>query len=152
MSAVDNLKLAPVFLSDNSGQPAWAVLPYDQYQQLLASAGLNADVSGAAELNTVAPKPAPTPSAVPNATAQLLASLAENAKKTRGEQPLSFNPKKLQSCREAAPMSLADLARSAGISPSYVAMMEQGERDPSGPILNSFARALGIEVDALLGE
>lgn len=46
--------------------------------------------------------------------------------------------------RERLGMSQADLARAVGISPSYLAMIEEGEREPSDPIRRSLARALGV--------
>lgn len=46
--------------------------------------------------------------------------------------------------REGLGMSQADLARAVGISPSYLAMIEAGEREPSDPIRHSLARALGV--------
>jgi ribosome-binding protein aMBF1 (putative translation factor) len=139
MASPESLNVKPVFLSDASGQPAWAVLPYDEYQALLNAAGLSASLGE--DVN-----PAATPSAstdVPaNATAQLLASLVENSQ-TNADDGV-FDAEKFRAKVQASPLSLEDLARSAGISPSYIAMIVSGEREPSGPVVHSLARALSI--------
>ncbi|CDZ92986.1 helix-turn-helix transcriptional regulator [Pseudomonas saudiphocaensis] len=50
----------------------------------------------------------------------------------------------LSALREAKGMSQEALARSVGISPVYLALIEQGERDPGDPIRRALARALEI--------
>ncbi|GAB3394112.1 helix-turn-helix domain-containing protein [Azotobacter armeniacus] len=53
--------------------------------------------------------------------------------------------------REAQNMSQEQLARAVGISPSYLGMIEAGERQPDSAIRRALARALGIadwEVDS----
>ncbi len=47
--------------------------------------------------------------------------------------------------REAKGLSQDALARSAGISPVYLNLIEMGERDPGEPIRRALARALEIE-------
>lgn len=154
MAGVNSLHLAPVFLADNSGQPAWALLPFDQYQQLLRAAGMsdtadNTDDAAAVVLPVTVPA---AESAAPahNATAQLVASLAEHAKNNDALSQLSFDTDKFKSRRQASSMSVEDLARSVGISPSYTLMIENGERQPSAAIINNFARALGVEIDTFM--
>ena len=51
----------------------------------------------------------------------------------------------LQGLREAKGMSPEELARSVGISPHYLAMIERGEREPDAAILRSLAWQLGLE-------
>ena len=51
----------------------------------------------------------------------------------------------LQSLREAKGLSSEALARSVGISPHYLAMIERGERQPDAAILRALAWALGLE-------
>lgn len=50
----------------------------------------------------------------------------------------------LPALREAKGMSQEALARLVGISPVYLALIEQGERDPGEPIRRALARALEI--------
>lgn len=47
--------------------------------------------------------------------------------------------------REARGMAQADLARSVGISPHYLNMIESGEREPDAAIRRSLAFTLGIQ-------
>lgn len=57
----------------------------------------------------------------------------------------------LAALREAQNMSQEQLARAVGISPSYLGMIEAGERQPDSAIRRALARALGIaewEVDS----
>ncbi|PIA71595.1 helix-turn-helix domain-containing protein [Pseudomonas sediminis] len=51
----------------------------------------------------------------------------------------------LQTLREAKDLSAEALARSVGISPYYLAMIESGERQPDAAILRSLAWELGLE-------
>ena len=152
MAGVNSLNLAPVFLADSSGQPAWALLPFDQYQQLLRAAEVNDAGLGTDKTTTVGPSvTAPAASVpAPNATAQLVASLAEHAKNNDALAQLSFDASKFKSKRHSSSMSVEDLARSVGISPSYTSMIENGERQPSTAIINNFARALGVEKNTLM--
>ncbi|MDV7212610.1 helix-turn-helix domain-containing protein [Azotobacter beijerinckii] len=50
----------------------------------------------------------------------------------------------LVALREAQNMSQEQLARAVGISPSYLEMIETGERQPDSAIRRALARALGI--------
>jgi DNA-binding XRE family transcriptional regulator len=50
----------------------------------------------------------------------------------------------LSSMREAKGMSQGELARSVGISPAYLALIESGERDPDEAIRRALARAMEI--------
>lgn len=50
----------------------------------------------------------------------------------------------LSSLREARGVSQEVLARSVGISPAYLALIEQGEREPGEPIRRALARALEV--------
>ncbi|GAB3463350.1 helix-turn-helix domain-containing protein [Azotobacter salinestris] len=57
----------------------------------------------------------------------------------------------LAALREAQNMSQEQLARAVGISPSYLGMIEAGERQPDSAIRRALAQALGIaewEVDS----
>ena len=51
----------------------------------------------------------------------------------------------LAKLREARSMDAAQLARAAGISPAYLAMIETGERQPDAAIRRALAVALGLE-------
>ncbi|MFC6338345.1 helix-turn-helix domain-containing protein [Pseudomonas sp. CCM 7891] len=96
------------------GEPEYAVLSWGQYQALLKAAGLQ--------------QPA-TPSSNP---AQ--AAVAEDLR------PLE----QLRGLREAKGLALETLARTVGISPSYLGMIESGERQPDAAIRRSLAWELGV--------
>ncbi|MDH4654388.1 helix-turn-helix transcriptional regulator [Pseudomonas sp. JS3066] len=50
----------------------------------------------------------------------------------------------LKSLREAQGQSLEQLARTVGISPHYLGLIESGEREPDEAIKRSLARVLGV--------
>ena len=64
-------------------------------------------------------------------------------------QASGFSLQRLAELREALGMSQADLARGVGISPSYLAMIEQGEREPDDAIRRSLARLLGVAAEGV---
>ncbi|MCO7520899.1 MULTISPECIES: helix-turn-helix transcriptional regulator [unclassified Pseudomonas] len=100
---------------NRDGQPEYAVVPWEQYQALLAAAG---QAPGAAPAtDNVAAEPA-------DASLSALDQLA--------------------SLREAKGLAPEQLARSVGISPAYLAMIEAGERRPDAAILRSLAWHLGL--------
>src|SRR5689334_25320088 len=55
----------------------------------------------------------------------------------------------IRSQREAAQVSLRQLARTAGVSNPYLSQIERGLRTPSAEILQQIARALRISAEAL---
>ncbi|MCF4977925.1 helix-turn-helix domain-containing protein [Pseudomonas gessardii] len=96
------------------GEPEYAVLPWAQYQALLTAAGR---------------QPPATPSAQPSHTAT-----------EQDLRPLAH----LRSLREAKGLAIETLARTVGISPSYLGLIESGERQPDAAIRRSLAWELGI--------
>jgi ribosome-binding protein aMBF1 (putative translation factor) len=97
-----------------NGEPEYAVLPWDQYQALLKAAG----------------QKQPTPP--PSATAQVAPDEAL--------RPLAD----LRGLREAKGLAIEALARTVGISPSYLGLIESGERQPDAAIRRSLAWELGV--------
>lgn len=63
-------------------------------------------------------------------------------------QPRSqpFALERLRELREARNLSLEQLARSVGISPHYLAMIESGERHPDQAIQHALARVFAAPV------
>lgn len=96
------------------GAPEYAVLPWDQYQALLKAAGQQQPL----------PTPSPTAQAAPS---QDLRPLAD-----------------LRGLREAKGLAIETLARTVGISPSYLGLIESGERQPDAAIRRSLAWELGV--------
>lgn len=98
------------------GEPEYAVLPWAQYQALLKAAGIKETPSS----------PAPAPLA---ATSQ---------------DPTLPGLDQLRSLREGKGIAIEALARTVGISPSYLAMIESGERLPDAAIRRSLAWELTV--------
>ena len=98
------------------GQPEYAVVPWDHYQALLKAAGQPEAVSPAAQTAIETPS---EPASLP-----LLSELAV--------------------LRQAKGLAAEQLARSVGISPHYLAMIESGERLPDSAIRRSLAWELGL--------
>ncbi|WPO98932.1 helix-turn-helix domain-containing protein [Pseudomonas sp. HR96] len=101
------------------GQPEYAIVPWDQYQALLQAAGVR-------EQRPAAPTASPA-AAVGPAAADSLPAFSE-----------------LRRLREAKALAAATLARAVGISPSYLSMIESGEREPDAAIRRSLAWELGV--------
>jgi DNA-binding XRE family transcriptional regulator len=100
------------------GEPQYAVLPWAEYQALLQAAGQGAKSPG----QTVEPQPV---------------SVDGHANDLPGLDQLG-------ALREAKGLELSQLARTVGISPSYLEMIERGDRRPDAAILRSLAWELGI--------
>ncbi|WP_347901452.1 helix-turn-helix transcriptional regulator [Pseudomonas purpurea] len=97
------------------GEPEYAVLPWAQYQALLKAAGVN--------------ETPPRETSVRHAAApgQVLPGLDQ-----------------LKSLREGKGIAIEALARTVGISPSYLALIESGERLPDAAIRRSLAWELTV--------
>ncbi len=59
---------------------------------------------------------------------------------------------RIRSAREAAPMSVRELARRIGVSPSHVSQVERGLASFSVRALYNVASELGLTMDSLFGE
>lgn len=101
---------------NRDGQPEYAVVPWDQYQALLKAAGQPEAVSPVAQQTSEASS---SPASLP-----------------------AFS--ELAALRQAKGLASEQLARSVGISPAYLAMIESGERQPDSAIRRSLAWELGL--------
>ncbi|MFO2464210.1 helix-turn-helix domain-containing protein [Pseudomonas sp. 15FMM2] len=97
------------------GEPEYAVLQWAQYEALLKAAGLQ--------------QQAPMPS-----------SSTPDAASGQDFRPLAH----LRNLREAKGLAIEALSRTVGISPSYLGLIESGERQPDAAIRRSLAWELGI--------
>lgn len=71
-------------------------------------------------------------------------------KKGRGDGELGT---RLRRRRKALGLAAKEVARVAGVSPSYVSQLEHGKQDrPSLDVLSALATALGVPTSELLGE
>lgn len=102
-----------------NGEPEYAVLPWDSYQALLKAAGLGDQAATAAAVHP--------PETEPQSPVPALPGLDQ-----------------LRDLRETKGLALEALARTVGISPSYLGMIEAGERLPDLAIRRSLAWELGV--------
>lgn len=100
---------------NRDGRPEYAVIPWARYQDLLLAAGLAEQA--------------------PTAVVQPAIELGAAAMPCLSD---------LRRLREAKALSLDGLARTVGISPSYLNMIESGEREPDAAIRRSLAWELGV--------
>lgn len=101
------------------GEPEYAVLPWAQYQALLQAAGL---------------------------TEQHVVGAAHDSGNAAGiaAEPEHPDFDQLAALRMAKGLEVAQLARTVGISPSYLELIEKGARDPDAAIKRSLAWELGV--------
>lgn len=104
------------------GEPEYAVLPWAQYQALLRAAGVTRGAESGAAIRTEAESEQSSPAIVADRP-----SLAQ-----------------LGALREAKGLEVAQLARTVGISPSYLELIESGAREPDAAIRRSLAWELGV--------
>ncbi|WP_026145282.1 helix-turn-helix domain-containing protein [Pseudomonas asplenii] len=97
------------------GEPEYAVLPWARYQSLLKAAGLRSQ------------HPPPTSLEMPVEPVVELPAFDQ-----------------LRVLREAKGLAVEVLARAVGISPSYLELIESGEREPDAAIRRSLAWELGV--------
>jgi len=59
---------------------------------------------------------------------------------------------RLKKIREACQMTQTELAGLSGVSQTYISKLEAKERQPTLPIIQKLAAALGVSLAELLGE
>ncbi|WP_439134103.1 helix-turn-helix domain-containing protein [Pseudomaricurvus sp.] len=133
------------------GRPEWAVLPYAEYEALLAKA----EAAQSGDLPVAQASPAADESASglkPEDRRQLRNSMMEQLKDVASISDAgSFHGAKVTAVMKAKGLDGNHVAREVGISPVYLKQIETGEREPSEPILRNIARALGVDVNELSG-
>lgn len=122
-----------VKILEADGKPAFAVLPYEQYQALRERAE---DASDAVALARFAKRFAKgREETIP---AEVIDRMLA------GESPLRV-------WREARGMSAASLAQAVGITRAHVSKLESGAGDPSLSVLRKLAKVLHVDLDLLVG-
>lgn len=56
----------------------------------------------------------------------------------------------IKKCRQARQMTLGDLAKATGFSPSYLSLIEKGSRTPNLEIIEKIAAALEVPLSILV--
>lgn len=119
---------------EREGRPEYAVVPYDEYRELLHKAE---------ELDDVI--------AFDRATRELEEGRDELIPGEVVDRLLAGEPP-LKVWREHRRLSQSALADRAGVSQSYVAMMESGDRTGRVEALRKIAGVLGVGLDDLLDD
>jgi len=122
-----------VQILEANGKPAFAVLPYDEYEALRE---LAEDAQDSAALVRFAKRyRAGKEETIPAAVLDRLLG---------GEIPLRV-------WREHRGLTAAEMAVSAGITPAHVSKLESGKGDPSVTLLRRLARILRVSLEDLVG-
>lgn len=125
--------MSKVQVLEANGEPAFAVLPYDEYAALRELAEDAADC----------------------------AALARFAKRyARGEEVtvpveaidrIMAGTSPLRVWREQRGMTAAQLAAAVAITPAHVSKLESGKGEPSVALLRRLSKALDVDMELLLG-
>jgi DNA-binding XRE family transcriptional regulator len=113
------------------GRPEWAIIPYEDYENLLAALEDKADAVTIAEI-----------------MGRIQSSEEETIPSAVVERLLTENPYRVW--REYRSFTLQEVADAAGVSRAYISMLENGDRDnPSKDVLGAIAKKLAIDPDDL---
>lgn len=116
------------FILDADGNPAFAVLPYDEYERLLDAADEAAAVRAYDAYKVASPETFPD-----DVVGRLVA----------GEAPVKV-------FREYRGLTQKQLAQAAGINQVYVSQIESGVRTGSVEVMKRIAEALRTDLDAIV--
>jgi len=116
---------------EHNGKPEYAVLPYDEYLQLVEQAELLQDIRDFDRIKE----------AVENGDEETLPAEVAYSLLDGG------NPGRMW--RVYKGLSQAEVAKAAGISIPYLSQIETGRRKPSLRVLSAIASRLGVTLDDL---
>ncbi len=113
------------------GKPEYAVIPYDEYQQLVEAAEALADVRSfdGARVALVSGEEEMIP-------AEVVDRLLDDA-----------NPVRVW--REYRGLPAAELAKACGVTAAAISQIESGKRKPSVTLLKKISRTLNVDLDTL---
>jgi DNA-binding XRE family transcriptional regulator len=121
-----------VQIIEKNGKPEWAVLPYEEYQRLVAEAEMLQDIRDYDEVKL----------AIANGEEELIPSEVTYAL-LDGENPLRV-------WREYRGLTQQQVAEAAGISKPYLSQLESGQRKGTAEVLAGVAKALNVSLDDLV--
>lgn len=121
-----------VQIIEKNGQPEWAVVPYEEYQRLVAEAEMLRDIQDYDEAKL----------AIASGAEELIPSEVTYAL-LDGENPIRV-------WREYRGLTQQQVADEAGISKPYLSQLESGQRKGSAEVLAAVARALKVSLDDLV--
>ena len=119
---------------EREGKPEWAILPYEEYLQLMDQAEMLQDVNDYDQIVIAVEK---------GEEETLPAKLADAL--IEGENPI-------KAWREYHRLTQKQLAEAAGISIPFLSQIESEKRKASTKIMIRLAKALQVMVDDLLSE
>jgi len=117
---------------ERDGKPEWAVLPYEDYLQLIEQAELLEDIRDFDRISE----------AIDNGKEELIPSEVVYAI-LDGENPIKV-------WREYRGLTQQQLADMAGISKPYISQIETGKRKGTTEILSAIAKALNVSLDDVI--
>jgi len=117
---------------EKNGQPEWAVLPYEEYQRLVAEAEMLQDIRDYDEARL----------ALVSGDEELIPTEVTYAL-LDGENPIRV-------WREYRGLTQQQVAETAGISKPYLSQLESGRRQGTTEVLAGIARALQVTLDDLV--
>jgi DNA-binding XRE family transcriptional regulator len=126
------MKLEEIQIIEREGKPEWAVLPYDEYLELLEQAELLEDIRDFERINA----------AIERGEEELIPSEIVNAI-LDGENPVKV-------WREFRGLTQGQLADAAGISKPYLSQIETGKRKGSTDILSALAKVLKVTLEEVI--
>ena len=121
-----------VQIIEKNGQPEWAVVPYEEYQRLVAEAEMLQDIQDYDEAKL----------AIASGAEELIPSEVTYAL-LDGENPIRV-------WREYRGLTQQQVAAEAGISKPYLSQLESGRRKGTAEVLAAVARALKVSLDDLV--
>ena len=117
---------------EKDGKPEWAVLPFAEYQRLLADAEMLHDIQAYDEVK------------------QALAVGEEELIPNTVLQQLLNGTSPIRVWREYRALTQAELAAAAGISTAYLSQLESGKRIGTADVLSRIAQSLNLAVDDII--
>lgn len=118
-----------VQIIEKNGQPEWAVLPYEEYQRLVAEAEMLQDIRDYDQVKL----------AIAHGKEELIPGEVTYAL-LDGENPIRI-------WREYRGLTQRQVAEAAGISKPYLSQLESGQRKGATDVLAAVARALNVSLD-----
>ena len=126
------MKMEDIQIIEREGKPEWAVLPYEEYLELLEQAELLEDIRDFERINA----------AIERGDEELIPSEVVDAL-IDGENPVKV-------WREFRGLTQQRLADAAGISKPYLSQIETGKRKGSADILSALAKALKVTLEEVI--
>jgi len=121
-----------VQIIEKDGKPEWAVLPYEEYERLLADVEMLHDIRAYDEVK------------------QALAAGEEELIPDYLVRQLLDSENPIRVWREYRALTQAELAQTAGISTAYLSQLESGKRVGTADVLSRIARSLNVTVDDII--